>query len=101
MSEIRNPKSEMPSLARILHPTDFSASSANAAEYACFLAEKFAAELHLLYVLEDSMAKVPDLTLGFPPPGGTSRRSTRSTKTPELACPELAPKISLPWRSNP
>jgi nucleotide-binding universal stress UspA family protein len=59
----------MPSLTRILHSTDFSESSANAAEYACFLAEKFAAELHVLYVLEDSMAKLPDLTLGFPPPG--------------------------------
>lgn len=59
----------MPSLTRILHPTDFSESSSNAAQYACFLAEKFSAELHVLFVLEDSMAKMPDLTLGFPPPG--------------------------------
>jgi universal stress protein A len=59
----------MPSITKILHPTDFSASSASAAAYACFLAEKFDAALEVLFVLEGSMDKIPDSDVGFPPPG--------------------------------
>lgn len=37
---------------RILLPTDFSIYSATATKYACELATKFGAELHLLHALE-------------------------------------------------
>ncbi len=55
-------------IKRILHPTDFSASSAAAAGYAGFLAQQFGAELHLLYVIEDALGKIPNLEVGFPAP---------------------------------
>lgn len=46
-------------LRRILVPTDFSEYSAEAMKYACALAEKFDAELHLLHVLEMHVSSTP------------------------------------------
>jgi len=40
-------------IARILCPTDFSDYAKHALKYACSLAEKYNAELHLLHVLPD------------------------------------------------
>ena len=59
----------MPAIRTILHPTDMSVQAAAAADYACFLAQQFDAQLHLLYVVEDAMGKIPEPELGFPPPG--------------------------------
>lgn len=59
----------MISLKRILLPTDFSDYSQQAEAYACAFAEQFAAELHLLHVLQDLVAMVPEPGLAFPPPG--------------------------------
>jgi universal stress protein A len=56
-------------LKRILVPTDFSDHSKNAMNYACSLAEKFGADLHVLHVLQDLVAMVPEPGLAFPPPG--------------------------------
>lgn len=41
---------------RILHPTDFSASSQRSLATACELARKFGAEVHLLHVVQDVAA---------------------------------------------
>jgi nucleotide-binding universal stress UspA family protein len=41
-------------LNRILAPTDFSKYSEKALRYACELADRFEAELHLLSVLDDT-----------------------------------------------
>jgi nucleotide-binding universal stress UspA family protein len=46
-------------LKRILAPTDFSEYSGEAMRYACGLAEKFDAELHLLHVLEMHASSTP------------------------------------------
>lgn len=46
-------------LQRILFPTDFSESSADALKYACSLTEQFGAELHLLHVLEVHAGTTP------------------------------------------
>ena len=46
-------------LHSILCPTDFSEFSEHAIRYACELAEKFGAELHLLNVLQDYAAVAP------------------------------------------
>src|SRR6476646_3174619 len=52
-------------LQRILLPTDFSTYSAAATEYACELATKFDAELHLLHTLEVHLASTPDFGMGL------------------------------------
>ena len=44
---------------RILHPTDFSDNSHAALRYACELAEKFGAELHLLNVVQSVAMVAP------------------------------------------
>lgn len=56
-------------LNRILLPTDFSNYSHVAVGYACALAEKFGAELHLLHVVQDVIALVPEPGLAFPVTG--------------------------------
>lgn len=53
----------------ILVPTDFSEGSAEATQYAFFFAKLYGAELHLLYVLEDSLSKIPVEGNILPPPG--------------------------------
>ena len=45
-------------LKRILCPTDFSEYAEHALQYACSLAEKYTAELHLLHVLPDPATTV-------------------------------------------
>ncbi len=47
-------------LRRILVPTDFSKNSENALRYAVAFADKFAAELHLLHVVQDLALFIPD-----------------------------------------
>jgi universal stress protein A len=52
-------------LQRILLPTDFSNYSAAATKYACELATKFDAELHLLHTLETHLASAPAFGMGL------------------------------------
>jgi universal stress protein A len=52
-------------IKRILLPTDFSAYSATATQYACELATKFDAELHLLHTLEAHLSSTPGFALGL------------------------------------
>ena len=52
-------------LKRILLPTDFSAHSATATKYACELAARFDAELHLLHTLEVHLASTPGFGMGL------------------------------------
>jgi universal stress protein A len=59
----------MINLNRILLPTDFSSYAKTASNYACALAEQFGSELHLLHVVQDLVAMVPEPGLAFPPPG--------------------------------
>lgn len=56
-------------IRKILAPTDFSAHATQAVRYACSLAERFGAELHLLHVLSDIIPAGPDpmLTPVLPP----------------------------------
>ena len=63
----------MPTIHRILHATDLSEQSAAAAEYGSLLAQQCHAELHLLFVIEDAMGKIPEPRLGFPPPGNRAK----------------------------
>jgi len=52
-------------IKRILLPTDFSTYSATATKYACELATKFDAELHLLHTLEVHLASTPGFAMGM------------------------------------
>jgi nucleotide-binding universal stress UspA family protein len=52
-------------IKRILLPTDFSAYSATATKYACELATRFDAELHLLHALEVHLASTPAFGMGL------------------------------------
>jgi nucleotide-binding universal stress UspA family protein len=54
-------------LQRILLPTDFSKHSNVAMTYAAALAEKFAAELYLLHVVQDLALFIPDAVAVAPP----------------------------------
>lgn len=52
-------------LQRILLPTDFSNYSTAAAKYACELATKFDADLHLLHTLEQHLSSTPGFEMGL------------------------------------
>ena len=78
----------MINLKTILVPTDFSEYSNNALNYGCALSEKFGSELHLLHVLQDLVAMVPEPGLAFPPPGNYMQELQQSS---EQALNDLPP----------
>jgi universal stress protein A len=52
-------------LKKILLPTDFSDYSATATKYACELARRFDAEVHLLHALDAHLASTPAFGMGL------------------------------------
>jgi len=78
----------MINLKRILVPTDFSEYSNNALSYGCAFAEKFGSELHLLHVLQDLVAMVPEPGLAFPPPGDYMQELQGSAEQALAALPD-------------
>jgi nucleotide-binding universal stress UspA family protein len=52
-------------IQRVLLPTDFSPCAAAATAYACEMATKFDAELHLLHTLETHLTTTPDFFMGL------------------------------------
>src|SRR5258708_892794 len=52
-------------IQRVLLPTDFSQYSSIAAKYACELATRFDAELHVLHCLELHPSLTPDFGMGL------------------------------------
>ena len=55
----------MPTIQRILVPTDFGATSAAALEYAMTLASELQAQLHVLHVVDDVEATLSELPGSF------------------------------------
>ena len=55
-------------IQKILLPTDFSSYSAVATKYACELAARFDAELHVVHALEQHLSSTPDFALGLAVP---------------------------------
>lgn len=53
----------------ILVPTDMSEFSEHALRYGCEFARRFGSELHLLNVVQDVVAMVPEPGMAFPAPG--------------------------------
>ena len=68
-------------LRKILLPTDFSKYSAAATSYACELATKFDAELHLLHTLETHLASTPNFGLGLDLPKYVSESKAAAEKS--------------------
>ena len=67
-------------LKRILLPTDFSQHSATAANYACELATRFDAELHLLHTLEIHPSLTPEFGMGLVLPKYVSESRSAAEK---------------------
>jgi len=68
-------------LQKILLPTDFSNYSAAATKYACELAVKFDAELHLLHTLETRLASTPNFGFGLDLPKYVSESKAAAEKS--------------------
>lgn len=77
-------------LKKILVPTDFSEHGRHALTYGVELAGKFGAELHMLHVLQDLVAMVPEPGMAFPMPGDYLKDLREGS---ERALGELADKI--------
>lgn len=65
---------------RILLPTDFSNYSAAATKYACELAARFNAELHILHTLEHHLSLTPTFGLGLDLPSYISESRAAAEK---------------------
>jgi nucleotide-binding universal stress UspA family protein len=92
-------------IRRILAPTDFSAHAENAVRYACGLAERLGAELHLLHVLSAIVPTGPDpLFAPVLPPESfreleeASRRALETLLDPSWGSPR-ALKVAVRWES--
>lgn len=68
-------------LQRILLPTDFSIHSAAATKYACELASRFDAELHLLHLLETHLSSTPEFAMGLALPKYINESRTAAEKS--------------------
>jgi universal stress protein A len=68
-------------IQRILLPTDFSRYSAAATTYACELATKFDAELHILHVLETHLISTPSFGMGLDLPRYLSESKAAAEKS--------------------
>ena len=68
-------------LQKILLTTDFSDYSASATKYACELATKFDAELHLLHTLEHHLASTPAFGMGLALPSYVNESKAAAEKS--------------------
>src|SRR5471030_2393649 len=68
-------------IQKILLPTDFSEYSAAATKYACELATKFDAELHILHTLETHLVSTPNFAMGLDLPKYVSESKAAAEKS--------------------
>ncbi len=69
-------------IKRVLAPTDFSAHSDQAVRFACGLAERFDAELHLVHILSEIIPAGPDpLLMPVMPPQFYQENEDRANQT--------------------
>ena len=77
----------MLNLKKILCPTDFSDNAKTAQRYACALAGRFSAELHLVHVLADPSTAIPPFGWGYIPKSYlTDMRGHADKELAGLAC---------------
>ena len=83
-------------IQRILIPVDFSENSIAALNYACALAEKYAAELHLLHALEIHPITTPDFGMGLDLPRYAEEpRASAAKKLGQLLDPTWSQKHAV------
>ena len=71
-------------IKRVLAPTDFSSHSEKAVRFACSMAERFEAELHLVHVLSEIIPAGPDpLLMPVMPPQFYEESEQRAKETLE------------------
>lgn len=83
---------------RILVPTDFGDYSEHALKYACSLAEKYGAELHLLHVLPDPATTIATYgpIAGYLPDNWTDNMAEHANKELEkIPGPELSRGLNV------
>src|SRR5471030_3050564 len=68
-------------IQKILLPTDFSEYSVAATKYACELATKFDAELHILHTLETHLVSTPNFGMGLDLPKYVSESKAAAEKS--------------------
>jgi len=78
---------------RILLTTDFSALGAEATKYACELADRFGAELHVLHTLEYRLNTTPVFEMGM-------AMSTYVSESKTAADKSMANVLDPQWSSN-
>jgi universal stress protein A len=96
----------MVEIRKILAPTDFSAHAGNAVRYACGLAERLGAELHLLHVLSAIVPTGPDpLFVPILPPESyresenQSRQALENLLDPSWGAPPTV-EVAVRWEST-
>lgn len=91
----------MISLKSILLPTDFSNPSKAAVPYACTLAESFHAELHILHVIHDLAAEVPEFGMGLAFPGYLEHLPERRQKLEVESIRQMSGVLPEGWSNGP
>jgi len=81
-------------LKRVLFTTDFSEFSLAAIDYACTLADRFDAELHVLHVFQEPVPVAPVPGMPFPPLGSYLEDVKRA------AAEQLAKAVDAEWDEN-
>lgn len=78
-------------IQKILLPTDFSDLSGIATQYACDLATKYDAELHLLHTLESHPTSTPEFVMGLALPTYVAEsKAAVETALTRVVAPEWA-----------
>jgi nucleotide-binding universal stress UspA family protein len=75
-------------LKKILFPTDLSDAAGEAQKYACALAEKFGAELHILSVIQDMALVSPDPNMPWLVPASNLQEVKDSVEAALLKIPD-------------
>jgi len=82
-------------IERVLCPIDFSDNAQIALRYAISFADKFGAQLHLVNVVQDLIAMVPEPGLAFPPSGNYMGEMVDSAEKGLAALPgEMSDKVT-------
>lgn len=90
----------MIALKTIVLPTDFSEYAAEAVPYACELADRFDAELHVLHVIHDVATQLPDFGMGLSIPAFRDNLGARKEQFEEAALKQLTGVLPDGWEKN-